>query len=990
MSPENTTSRSSEEIRKQQAELDAMLAETAENLRQQREQIAVLQKTMGQEKSQAFRNNDQEIKDTQQQIQDILETSEEAKKFSETDKEKISWGVGTIGFKVEKMKNDLWGKGFNKLTNIIGEDRTVGKFCKEMRDSFVRDGQEAIKKANNPSAFNASELLGVHVGGTTKKMVSNVGLFVGNIAKYGRMVADATGASIANPFRYVMMGGMVTARAAEAGKEVRLNSEEVLDKTRIQDVYDAEEEAYAIYKAAKAKAQKAGDEDVSAEALKNAYLMEMPKNIMERLKNTDAASGFIQDILKKDIETGLYRLDDKVYEIEIDSKLSETEKESAIEHLILKQRKKLEDYDRMVTQYGTVDEIAMSLRYAQKLGKAIVAGMQIETAVVSVEKLWGALSHLLSSHGAAVIIPSTHPSSHSEEHVITSAKINSGIDTTHQNTYWPTKIDTSAHAEIVKHDSISSNNPSHIQPNPISQHTEHQETKTLGHEHHNSIKHHHVEKTHEQRTRDEQLKKLQEKLEGQEPNAAAYHYDFDTSKMNAYQQATGIYPTFTIDENGAVKLPDGTILGYSHDGDITINPDGTLNFNGDPSLPKVDLTAGSADQNTATTNPPPVNMDDDRYVDEYGNDVSNPQLANLQEHLEGRTGLPIDNQVNLTPKTGAFANNTIDTQATNVSVDTSLDAQTPITEDAINNYQPQVFIGSPADHVGGGISADIPDPRDINAGEVAVQHIQQLHSLETHNDVIERLGHRNVIIERPHSDMIQGISHEDYTNAYDYKVIQQEHMVFSSYHQYEKDRLLQQLFGKARGGVEYNKKLDKNIFGIRMTYYRDDTPTWESTNRIPAKYFFSGSNRELLADPNVSKADLEVLQKAGVLNDRYEFVNQKELATVSKAYAKFDVDNSKPIGNESIERYISRLTRNMHQAKDGTFFIAKPGTDIDELLRPKSQGAINDPTIYGNAYEGNGFTTPVRLTYDNPWRINIAERASRRLIRDVVGRRWGR
>ncbi len=394
------------------------------------------------------------------------------------------------------------------------------------------------------------------------------------------------------------------------------------------------------------------------------------------------------------------------------------------------------------------------------------------------------------------------------------------------------------------------------------------------------------------------------------------------------------------------------------------------------------------DPNNVNTNPPPSGDLDHSNPDNINQDGVNPDDQYIgDQDMGGSSGTESLHHDIADPMTGD--NSETITGSTTPAI--SLETQTPITQDAIDNYEPPVFIGGVAHHIGGGISAQIPDPQNISGGEIAVQHIQALHNLETHNDVVESLGHRDVIIERPASTTIQGISHEDFNKAYDYKVIQQEKMVFSSYHQYEKDRLLQQLFGHAKGKIEYNKTLDKNTFGIRMTYYRDDAPTWESTNRIPAKYFFGGNTRELLADPNVSKADLAVLEKAGVLNKNHEFINQKELLTISKAYARFDPNNAKPIGNESIEKYIARLTRDMHQAKDGTYFIAKQGVDINELLRPQAQGAIQDVSVGGGSYEGNGFTTPVPLTnYDNGWNVNIAGRAVRRIMTGIISRRWGR
>ena len=69
-----------------------------------------------------------------------------------------------------------------------------------------------------------------------------------------------------------------------------------------------------------------------------------------------------------------------------------------------KWEKTLNDYDRMITEYGTVDQLAMGARYAEKAGKAIVLAMQVETAyktLVNIPKLFEHISHFFSSHFSA-------------------------------------------------------------------------------------------------------------------------------------------------------------------------------------------------------------------------------------------------------------------------------------------------------------------------------------------------------------------------------------------------------------------------------------------------------------------------------------------------------------------------------------------------------------------------------------------------------------
>jgi len=324
----------------------------------------------------------------------LEEIEKEIEKLSPEDREKIGWGLSTIGFKVEKTKNDLFVSALNKSLAKIDKKGTAGRFFTELRDSFVKDSENARKK-------------GVDIQeGKDKARLKNLSLLSGNILRYGRMITDLTGASLASPLRYVMMGGMATTRLAEAGKEARLKNEDVIEKTRIQDADLAEEEAWKIYQNAQKKEK---TKNVSAEALKKAYLMEIPKDLQERLKNPSTANTFIQKTLRKELmgyeknghvifEGAISRLNKNIENIEKNNELSLEQKGIEIEKIITKQKKNLEDYDRIITQYGTVDGLAMAGRYAQTAGKAVVAVVTVETLYLSAEKLWGTISHILTSH----------------------------------------------------------------------------------------------------------------------------------------------------------------------------------------------------------------------------------------------------------------------------------------------------------------------------------------------------------------------------------------------------------------------------------------------------------------------------------------------------------------------------------------------------------------------------------------------------------------
>lgn len=330
------------------------------------------------------------------------EVRKEIKKIPEADRETIGQKLSVIGFRVEKMKNDFFAAALDE--KIIGrrakidKKGTVGRFCTELRNFFVRNAQAAEKKLEEVKS------------GKEKHRLSNAGLFFGNVLKYGRIVADVTGASIANPFRYVMMAGMVGATTSEAGKEARLKNEEVIEKTRFgkndmklednqfaDEIARAQEEAFAIYDSAPKTMAEDGFVKVDAEALKNAYMKQMPEDLLKRLGDPEMACGFVQNEIRQQIGRSVEKLQKKIEDIE-HKNAPGLDREKAKEKLLKKWEDDLKDYDRIVTQYGTVDELAMAGVYAQKISKGVVLGMQIETAIISVEKLFSTLSSVLASH----------------------------------------------------------------------------------------------------------------------------------------------------------------------------------------------------------------------------------------------------------------------------------------------------------------------------------------------------------------------------------------------------------------------------------------------------------------------------------------------------------------------------------------------------------------------------------------------------------------
>ncbi|CAN5126468.1 hypothetical protein BH11PAT3_BH11PAT3_0320 [soil metagenome] len=395
------------------------------------------------------------------ETREVNEVKKEFEAMPEEEKEAIKIGLGNIGFAVDEKKNNFFAGVFNQASKIGNEKGTVARFAGALRDSFVRDAESAHSKSVDVTKGN-------------KKNVGNTLSLFGNVLKYGRIVSDVTGKSLASPLRYVMMAGASVARVADAGKEARLQNEEVIEKTRIADVEKAEEEAWAIF-----EQSKKGNEDkpVNAKDLQKVYMDRMPADLLERLGRdsvgeSNIANRIVQSVVKNDIEGAVMRLNKKIEKIESDTELTEADKETKKQKLLNDQKANLLDYDRIITQYGTVDTLAMAARYSKVAGKTAVTAVSVETLALSVEHLWENLSRVLThteTHAAiaGVGMGSAH-------HLGSAPK----LDTLHNTDSTPTHSDsTHSDGAMNAHEATDTAQPSeevkvdhYADPNDIEKH----------------------------------------------------------------------------------------------------------------------------------------------------------------------------------------------------------------------------------------------------------------------------------------------------------------------------------------------------------------------------------------------------------------------------------------------------------------------------------------------------------------------------------------
>jgi len=246
-------------------------------------------------------------------------------------------------------------------------------------------------------------------------------------------------------------------------------------------------------------------------------------------------------------------------------------------------------------------------------------------------------------------------------------------------------------------------------------------------------------------------------------------------------------------------------------------------------------------------------------------------------------------------------------------------------------------------------------------------------NLETIKDLRKEIGRysfkHDVIVVKPVDETINGIEYNKWNDATDY-TLKAKNIKFDSYESYEKERELQALFGEGKEVIRGGNKF------IDMDYFRE-TPEWKIVNKIPAKYFFDFENaKEIVGNKlvDIPKVDLDKLIESGIIEDQvveingvpthsYTFVNRTELLRLSDTYEQWNSEYARPVGNETIERYVARITRDVHQTDDGTFFLLKKDIILENNVVDTDGRVVNLEDRAVRNIQRSGNISPTRGVY---------------------------
>lgn len=318
---------------------------------------------------------------------DSDEFEEAMEDFSPEEQERIRWNLENFGYKLEEVKSETFSSGFGWVADKFEGGGTLNRFFGSLKDQFGRKAQSARSSMED---IRKQQERG---SGFLKSNIKNLGSFARNAIRYGRVITDAVGWTAATPIRSIMLASMAAASGFEAGKEARFKSDEYRSENlRINDIDKAAEEAWAVYE----KAQKNAEGELEKEDLQNAYREYIPEDLLKRLADRPmpmTGSNIVQKIFEGHITSSAKRWKKKLEEID-NSDLSREEKVKKKQAYLSNfgRSKTFRDYDRMITQTGSIDTLALLARSGEKISKGVMYAMMLDTLY----RVWDGLGELLS------------------------------------------------------------------------------------------------------------------------------------------------------------------------------------------------------------------------------------------------------------------------------------------------------------------------------------------------------------------------------------------------------------------------------------------------------------------------------------------------------------------------------------------------------------------------------------------------------------------
>ena len=312
----------------------------------------------------------EEIANLETKTQEEESLKQELLKMPLNEEKRFFEGLANLGYRSNELKSKVFKKFYGVLASLSQDSKTLNNYFTNFSDIYGKLENSSKKKREEVGKSGLSQGIGIGQG-------------VGNILKYGRIIADY---GFANPLRTFTAASMFAARASEAGKEARFDSLQQKNERNELSKEDEEllseeayNEAFDVYNSLKEKSTK---EQLSAQDLEDYYITEVPDSLKNRLdelsKVDNAGVSWMAKQLNKQSANYVEKIQKQIKDVE-SSNISEEEKGLVIKNIFRKNNIKFKELDRMVSDQGFVDSVAYTAKIAEKSGKTIANLLMLDT-----------------------------------------------------------------------------------------------------------------------------------------------------------------------------------------------------------------------------------------------------------------------------------------------------------------------------------------------------------------------------------------------------------------------------------------------------------------------------------------------------------------------------------------------------------------------------------------------------------------------------------
>ena len=331
------------------------------------------------------------------------EVMAEIESLPDDKKEKVIYGLNTLGYRIDKWKNE-------KIANILEKSATKlkdpNKNREELRkqDTLTRflHGLASGRRQKVEQVEKTIDDIQNKQGGLLTS-VGNIGRPVGTALKIGRILNDV---GAGTPLRSVMLIASGVEEVSRGAKEARLESDAVLRKERerrtglkwheketLRGQDYNEEEINSMSE----KIESSLDNTLHGSLTRKMRSYDELKEKRQRLQRVargiskgnkdinklDEArlmfSGIAQGVAQWQNKFWLDRVQKKLTNIEKNESLTNTQKDQKKEKLFASYENKLTEMERMISGYGTIDVLAMAAKNVETASKGVVLAMMADT-----------------------------------------------------------------------------------------------------------------------------------------------------------------------------------------------------------------------------------------------------------------------------------------------------------------------------------------------------------------------------------------------------------------------------------------------------------------------------------------------------------------------------------------------------------------------------------------------------------------------------------